>query len=479
MSFRQPSGRTPLRIAFHVISALTLIVAPAIHAQDQSFWSFLEPGRVVTRCPVSSAESRQARTRLERLDRRIEQLEDVDPPAGAIEELYALLKSGCFLAAAETERVPRPDTALSLKRWWFDDGGRDWLESFVELPRQGLINALEPYIVIPPDARATLNLEAHRDHPLQSFLCPLGDTPCGAATRGWRLRAEAHFDAHRSLGRNEGSMTFDERPASGAAVTSRECAGKASHGEPSERYHTWRACIEERRPKSIALPLGHFTAPKDGWMIISGRRGHYGFCDTTRAYDLATGAAFISDSCSGLALKRDGSVDRGATDEARVERLAAGSVPVENLREALWMMLFRGETAEVQLKAEYYALPEGFVPQVAVPLEQNDAIGPVWASTSQTSLTWQYVPRSGSGFVGELTWPSSFDAADDHAAFLLDVAEQGFGGCARQARLPVLGKQEVRRLNDVRTEAIEELRADFVKAARKWAGLPACRPARR
>jgi hypothetical protein len=77
-----------------------------------------------------------------------------------------------------------------------------------------------------------------------------------------------------------------------------------------------------------------------------GAAAHYDFCDTTTAYNLAIGAAFISESCSALALRRNGDVDFDATNRARVERLKTGTVPVQNLREAVWMMLFRGE-AEV------------------------------------------------------------------------------------------------------------------------------------
>ena len=49
-----------------------------------------------------------------------------------------------------------------------------------------------------------------------------------------------------------------------------------------------------------------------------------------------------------------------------MERIRTGTVPVQNLREAVWMMLFRGEAEEVQLNAEYYPLPAGFILQVTV-----------------------------------------------------------------------------------------------------------------
>jgi hypothetical protein len=213
-------------------------------------------------------------------------------------------------------------------------------------------------------------------------------------------------------------------------------------------------------------------------MVISGRRGHYDFCDTTSAYDLATGAAFISDSCSGLALKSDGAVDFGATDRARVKRIGAGTVPVQNLREAVWMMLFRGEAEEVQLKAEYYPLPAGFIPRLTVREAQEDFFhNAMWASTSQSFLIWQWIPPTGSAFVGSLTWPNSYDAAEDHAAALLNITEVGMvEGCTAQ-RVPAPTAFSSRRslnLNGVPAESIKELGRDLREAFDKWKALPFC-----
>ena len=457
---------------------VALSVVASLPAQDRGFWAFLESGRVVTRCVEASPEHQRAVASLERLGKRIEGLKNDDPPAKVEDELHALLKSECFLAAAETERVPAPDSSESLKKWW-RDGGRHWLGSYLELPRLGSTSELASYIVVPPDARRTLYLDSQRDHPLQSLLCARTDASCGAVTRGWRLRADAHFESHRALRRSEGAI-LDDRPASGTSVTSRECAEKASSSGVEERYQAWRDCIESQRPKTVALPLGELKAPTAGWLVISGRRGHYDFCDTTRAYNLATGAAFISDSCSGLALRRNGTVDIDATNSARAERTKAGRVPVQNIREAVWMMLFRGEATALQLTAEYYPLPAGFIPQVTVREGQGDqSPGTMMFSTAQTQLTWRWMPPTGAAFVGQLTWPDSFDAAEDHAVSLLSVAEAGLAdGCAaeRPPSPAVFSSRRARDLNDVSPESIEDLRQDFRKAFDKWKTLAICPP---
>jgi hypothetical protein len=475
-------GASVLRHACALACLLASVVVRSLHGQDDSFWSFLKPGTVVTRCAESSAAAKQARARLDDLNGRIARLEDSASPAGIVDEIHALLKTECFLLAAETDRIPRPDTSLSLKQWWGEGGGGIWLWSYAELLREGEVQHLKPSIVVPSDAPRTLNLEAHRDHPLQSLLCPLSDAACGAATRGWRARADRSFEAHRALRREAPSATAEERASPAPPDIARACVGKVSRASVREKYQMWRACIEEQRPKRTALPLGEFRAPDEGWLVISGRRGHYSFCDTTRAYDLRTGAAFINDSCSALVLNADGSVEADATRKASVPRVAAGSVPVQNLQEALWMMLFREEAEEMQVSAASFPLPDGFVPRLTIGPRRDagfDTSVFSW-NTSQTSLTWQWTPATGPAFVGNITWPNSGDAAEDHAAVLLEIAERAFSeGCAAR-RLPadLLRSSDTRHLNDVSDEQIRDLAADLSRALKDWKSVPLCEPRR-
>jgi hypothetical protein len=90
------------------VGVLLLIAAPAVGAQDASFWAFLE-GRVVTRCAEQSAAHVQAAAeRLQRLNDRVERLESSDPVDEVVGGLHDLLRTECFLAAAEIDRVPSP-----------------------------------------------------------------------------------------------------------------------------------------------------------------------------------------------------------------------------------------------------------------------------------------------------------------------------------------------------------------------------------
>jgi hypothetical protein len=467
-----------------LIACLLIGSGPAADAQDnaqaESFWAFLPEGRVVSRCVEGSAAQKDAIDKLQRLDQRIRGLADTTPVAQPLGELYALLKTECFLAAAETNRIPKPDTTRSLKEWWTKGFGGDWLSTFLVVPQLGAIDRLRPHIALPPDARKTLDLEGHRDHPLSTLLCPTSDAACGGETRGWRRRAEKAFDAHRKTGRHDTGRRFDEPWHEPSPVeVSDKCDEESSDANGPERYQRWRACVETARPKRIALPLGDVKSPKTGWLIVAGRRGHYEFCDTVRAYDLKTGAAFIHDSCSELALHADGKIDRDATDTARVRRVQAGVVPVENLREVVWMLLLRGEVEDVQLNAEYYPLPDGVTPQGTVRRddESMDSVS-AW-STGQTTLTWRWIPETGPVFVGDVTWPASYDAADDHAVTLLEVAEAGFVERCPPRQAPstspaALASRPVRNLNEVDDEWIGDLDRNLRDAAGRWKSLRSC-----
>jgi hypothetical protein len=93
-------------------------------------------------------------------------------------------------------------------------------------------------------------------------------------------------------------------------------------------------------------------------------------------------------------------------------------------------------------------------------------------------ILWRWTPTTGPAFVGELTWPASYDAAESHAASLLAVAEEGFveRQCAEQKfpETSTLISTKGRNLNKVAADAIREHDRDFKKASDKWRALPVC-----
>ena len=443
--------------------------SPLAAAGQEAFWSFLRPGQPVAACEAGSAALPSARARLADLSRRLERLADDAPVAPVLADLHALLKTACFQIAAEAARIPKPDSILSLKAWW-SAGGADWLESYVE-PADGAA-ILVSSIVIPPDTRRTLTLDGQPGHPLRALLCTIADTSCGSATNGWRARAEAYFELYRQVpARTDG----DERPAADPAERSAACA-KSAAGTGAARYRSWRDCLDRGRPRTAALPLGRFKSPDEGWLFVGGRRGHYSFCDTTRAYDLATGTALSHDSCSELVLKRGGRVDGGATDRGRAEHIRAGTVPVANLREAVWMMLLRSETEAVQLHAEYHGLPPDLARELAGPPRpaEWDGMGAV-ADTGQTRLVWRWLAPGGEAIAGDITWPASYEAAEDHAVKLLNVAEQGFvESCVRQLPPAIPASSKTVRLDDVEAGAVDDLDQSVAAAQHKWKTAAVC-----
>src|ERR1700754_4823356 len=121
------------------------VLAPSLRAQKDDFWSMLPAGKIITRCSELSDAHSRAADHLLRLDEAIEALKPADSPTALVNELHSMLRTECFLSATETNRIPRPDSALSLKHWWSNAGGRAWLRSLLELPRQGDIDALKSY----------------------------------------------------------------------------------------------------------------------------------------------------------------------------------------------------------------------------------------------------------------------------------------------------------------------------------------------
>jgi hypothetical protein len=432
----------------------------------ESFWESLNE-RALRRCEPSTSAWTEAQAALGALDRQVQALKDPDPIEPALERLVALLKTECFLMASEAARFPAPDTALSLKQWW-DHGGRAWLESYLEIPEFGLIDAPKRHVVVPPDARQTLRAGGGAEA-LEPLLCRLGDAGCGADTRGWRARIEAFLDDHRVREWSDDARgPFLERND----VVAKECDDKATADKSPGRYRRWRGCIDGRREKRYVLPLGETKAPDTGWLLVWGRRGHYSFCDAISAFDLATGASHVSESCSGLALVEGGHVDLAAT--ARQARLTSrhGKIRVENLREAAWALLMMTRAEEVQTDAEYYPLP----PDLVSAFEDADGLGGVytsgggwWGTTAQTRLDWQWIRGNRMQAAGELTWPNSANGVEEHAARLLDIAERSFvEGC------PDVAPPSVESLRDRGAETPPPFK-ELVAAFQAWRTEPPCR----
>src|SRR5262249_55557470 len=132
---------------------------------------------------------------------------------------------------------------------------------------------------------------------------------------------------------------------------------------PNERFRVYRACVESSQRHQWAMPLGRFRSPDSGWLVIRGRRGHYEFCDELSAYDLATGSAYVAQSCTGLELGDGGSVDNAKVDAKRKIKVTIGNLPLDNLRELAFMMLLAPEVEhDLILDPHFSSVPAGVAP---------------------------------------------------------------------------------------------------------------------
>lgn len=355
-------------------------------------------------CDPKSDEAKAAKAAIEALGARVEALgADADPKPVA-EELRALLATQCFaLASSEPKSEPSFATALSLRTWW-DAGGEDWLEHWVDVRERRRI-------VVPPTPRAALVAERASGHALAPLLCPaaaaLGAGTCGRETAGWRKRADADL----------------ARRARAASTTEADCVAEAMKEDAEDRYGALRRCVEGLAIGRTALPLGRFRSPQDGWFFVSG--GGAWRCKTLRAYDLATGAAYVASDCA----------HAGAGPAITV---VAGRVSVAAIREAAWMLMLAGAAErDVRVDASSFDVP----PEIAVerPALRLGSFGvSIGCGTGGQVRGWSWMrPDRGAlrgQVAGLMRWPSGCDDAEAHAAELLAIAEEAFEpGCAPAA----------------------------------------------
>ena len=369
-------------------------------------------------CRPDSAAHREATQALAALSAQIEALAPAADHQPARAALTALLAHPCLrLAELDLEEPPTFDSALALKTFW-KEAGEYWLQAYLDYAKPGTEGGGR--VVLPGTPRPTLSKETHPGHDLAPLLCSLADADCGVRTRGWAMRAGDALEESGYISDTE----------------SEECERKARRERPPRRYAVWRACIDAKVPETMALPLGGLDAPVDGWLVIHGRRGHYEFCDEIRAYDLATGAAYVAQRCDGLIRMWTG--EGGDPDAGRV-KARAGQVLRENLRETAWMMLITPFAGKRAMRSfQHLFVPKGIEVRRAArdePRERRFVI-----SSDQTELAWSYVRQGAVMATGTITWPSDHnDTARSHAVRLLEIAEAAFvAGCPRTALPPGL-----------------------------------------
>jgi hypothetical protein len=341
-----------------------------------------------------------------------------------------LLATPCFSIAIDGEPGVDATTGVSLKQFW-SDGGASYFRTVLALG-----GPQDHWVSQPASIRRALTLETAPGSTIAYLLCPIADETCGAETEGWAERATTVFGRAGEIDHFR-NQSFDGQPP----PRDSDCEARAEAVTPDRRYEVMSRCLRNSWFDQTVLPIGKTRAPRDGWLIISGRRGHYDFCDETSAYDLESGGAYRISSCSALALQPGGSVDVRKTDRERRLNVGLGHLPRENLREAGWMILLLDEVDE---HVHPYARGQQLRPAIEIMRGNDESTGSVgWSvsggSTAETTLTWRF--ERGGAIVkhGTLINPSSDHAANAHAMQLLRIAEAGFAaGCPESPPPPSL-----------------------------------------
>ncbi len=366
------------------------------------------------------------------LDEAMKALSKTADPKPTLAELDRLLAMPCLEHAANhlPYQLADADTGWAVKDWW-QRGGSSWVHFYLEIGGPPSTGFDSHHIDVPVGVRPTLTRQSRPSHPLFHLLCEQDDEACHATPAGWRRRAESWFalDAERRLAEQDPRHDSDR------------CLERAKEHPEPERFMRWYDCMQQSYEKRRMFPLGGMRAAEDGWLVIQGRRGHYSFCDEIRAYDLKTGAFYATQSCSGLALRRNGSVDHQKTDDARKPKQIVGRLPLDAIREAAWMILVADELSDRGV--DWHANPA--IPdelRVGWPADSGFGgigLGGFGMSSAQTTLAWKYQRKGKQLTSGTLRWPNDYNhAGKDHAVKLLQIAEEDLvEGCA-PARLPAI-----------------------------------------
>lgn len=385
---------------------------------------------LVRPCAPGSPEAKAAADKVALLAKQIEQLAPAANPEPLAADLRALTREPCFALLPPIEHQLVFTSSFALRDFW-KSGGRSFFEQVFHWHERDEDGAVA---WVAPTPRKSLSLDGSPTHPLaNTMLCAERDTSCGNESEGFRLRAETYFTLF-----DRARHAKHRKPGSDDPMA--HCAREARTKPSAERFLTWGACVSNLAESRTRLPLGRFRVPREGWLVVRGRRGHYSFCDEVRAYDLATAGVYVAKSCSGLALVSDGSVDGAMTDAARTDTVQVGRLPVDALREAAWMMaLARESQARVTDGFGWYVPVDIEIVKPTTPTFPSITLSGGWSSSSgQTSLSWSWHRGATRVTSGTLRFPNDFnDAASDHAVQLLRVAELGLSeGCAPVAAPP-------------------------------------------
>ena len=344
--------------------------------------------------------------------------------ATVLAELRAVLARPCLRHVEPAVVVPTGTTLEALRRAWNDDA----LEAALEAAVDGLVvEAGVTRLALPPEIMPPLEDDAERA--IAPLRCAPSDAGCARAL-SYIHRAERWFD---DTARLDAHLRYPQPPgrADDHAVLDLPATACWGDDDPPETFDAWVACVAGKAPRTRRYAETRLRPPERGWLVLRGRRGHYQFAEEIRAYDLATGAAYVARDVGSIVVPPSASVKQGLDGYV-------GRVAPDQLRELAFVLLTRDAIVPVRAAAVNAVVPAALPRTLS-----DDGIGAFflggefWTSSSQTRIAFAYADGSVRR-TGELTWPMAQDPIDTYAAELVRVLEAGLvRGCA-PAKLPPL-----------------------------------------
>jgi hypothetical protein len=328
----------------------------------------------------------------------------------------------CLAHVAPALKLPTSTSIDKLRDGW------SLLGSTLKSATEGLdIKYSKRLLVIPPEILPELPTDAQRR--LAPLMCPANDPACDRAA-SYILRAHEAFDAALHVEETSLYPQIDQGLLH-VEIPVRTCDGTSNKDRHPSTFEGWAACVASQAPRNRRYAETRLRAPERGWLVLRGRRGHYQFSDEIRAYDLATGAAYVA-SDSGALFAADPSAKPG-------QDTYTGRLAPDQVRELAFVLLTRSAIVELRTGVAYAVIPDALPLVLGRPTPWESWGRSSWASSNQTRIAFTFLDGA-LRETGEFTWPSAHDWVDNHITSLVRVAEAGLvRGCA-PAQLPPLAE---------------------------------------
>ncbi len=354
------------------------------------------------------------------------QIEKLQPRS--VVDLKEVWRNPCVAHFVRFFPLPMGLSPPELKQLWAN-GLRDCLEASVG----GFEGLGRRSFAVPPEPRPSLDDEERLA--LGRWLCQHGEPECDRSL-SYRRRAEASFA--RSAQNSRDVVQTLERLSSERDP----CAhARDEFADPKPTmFEAWVSCTIRGAPRVGRYARVRLRGPERGWLVLRGRRGHYSFADGLYAYDLATGAAYVVQSESGLVFDSTGGVDFSKTDARRRVKAFAGSVVRDQARELAFVPVTASAVKPVRMEPYAADVPKHIDLELSsVPSARLLTARPPPRSqlSGQTRIAFSLWDGGTVLASGHFAWAASSDRAlDRHAEELTKVLEAGFAPGCVPARTP-------------------------------------------